>query len=89
MIIKSQDDWWELFDAIRPQINECCVNAGVSHLILELDEASRSRDGMETARLLNKCWESAPDHPIIHTWPRWGDLCDLCSECWVFAEEDA
>lgn len=29
-------------------------------------------------------WAGAPDRGDIHDWPGWMDLCDCCSEIWVF-----
>jgi len=36
-----------------------------------------------------KAWESAPDSISIHYNIGWYDLCDLCSENWVFYEEES
>lgn len=47
------------------------------------------RSGPELARWFNLCWLAAPDQPHIHTWPFWGQFCDLCSETWVFDPEQS
>lgn len=30
--------------------------------------------------LLHSVWDEAPDSPVIHSWPNWGNFCDLLSE---------
>ena len=30
--------------------------------------------------IFQSVWEDAPDNPIIHTWPQWGRLCNICSD---------
>ena len=55
-------------------------------MIRTLEDAKRERDHSIMAGFLQKAWMAAPDKPHIHQWPNWGDLCDLCSETWVFDE---
>ncbi len=37
--------------------------------------------------MFEKLWSDLPDHPAIHTGP-FNDLCDLCSEIWVYGEDE-
>lgn len=88
MTIRTKDDWWKLFDQIKGDFETLFSNAGVPELLPQLNEAAQSRDGKKAQELLNKCWFAAPDSPVIHSWPNWGNLCDLCSEAWVFYEDE-
>lgn len=90
MTIQSAQDWWALFDRIRPAILTCMDNVGDGlreELEPRLNEAADLRNGPMMAQILDELWSAAPDHPIIHTWPQWGNICDLCSESWVFEDE--
>lgn len=56
-------------------------------LAVMLEEAKADRDHDALGHFLDLLWAAAPDKPYIHSWPGWGDLCDLCSERWVFDPE--
>jgi len=45
-----------------------------------LDKLIAERNGPLVLAILNSIWSDAPDASYIHSWPRWGTLCDLCSE---------
>lgn len=46
-----------------------------------------AKDGQALSRWFNLCWVAAPDRRDIHSWPSWGVFCDLCSENWVFEQD--
>lgn len=54
----------------------------------DFNEAARDKDALRTLAYLKGAWRCAPDKPWIHSLPSWGVLCDLCSEDWVFYEEE-
>lgn len=57
-----------------------------------LGDLLKSKENRNYERLLtylNAFWAAAPDQPYIHSIPGWGALCDLCSENWVFYEEES
>ena len=82
MIIKTQDDWWTLLEANWDNILKIFETVGASPSIAI--QARDNKEGLRLAMQLNTVWGMAPDDPIIHTWPSWGNLCDLCGEGWVF-----
>lgn len=51
-----------------------------------LKQWKEGRDHDSLLRVLNETWARAPDRPEIHQNPAWAELCDLCSEVWVFHE---
>ena len=53
----------------------------------DLIKAKKSRNWERVHQYLQAFWAAAPDRPWIHSLPNWGDICDLCSETWVFNEE--
>jgi hypothetical protein len=53
-----------------------------------LENLKREYNGKELSRWFNLAWLSAPDRPYIHSWPNWYNFCDLCSENWVFYENE-
>lgn len=87
VVINSQEDWWKVLDGAVDGIGECFSRVNMSDQFHELVEAQEARDYETILRLLNRCWAAAPDTPAIRSWPKWFDLCDLCSEAWVFYVE--
>jgi len=83
-----------IFEKVGVNINEPQVETfGIYHIptiaqILEQCAAQRGDTWMTAVEWLQKLWEAAPDAPVIHTWEGWHSLCDLCSEKWVFEEND-
>ena len=53
-----------------------------------LTRLKTDQDGIELSRYFNLAWMAAPDAKHIHSWPNWGNFCDLCSENWVFQDEE-
>lgn len=41
----------------------------------------------EVHSMCHRIWGALPDKPHIHQWPGFYDICDVCSEYWVFQEE--
>jgi hypothetical protein len=89
MIIKTKDDWWKLYE------QNIDNTMGYQQMIYDIPEATKDqmlqwlhkRDWQAATKFLDQVWIDAPDSPVIHTWPGWHDLCDLCSESWVFHED--
>lgn len=51
--------------------------------------AAKNGRNWERVRLyLGAFWSAAPDSPWICDLPAWHQLCDLCSEDWVFNPEE-
>lgn len=51
-----------------------------------MEDLKKDRDHQTLHLWLERVWAAAPDERYIHTWKSWHDLCDLCSEYWVFDE---
>lgn len=95
MSIKTPEDWWTLFDALyaRKSFEEIASNIygtaphfSVTTKMLGVAKDLRNHD--IAVEVLNTMWNDAPDKPYIHEWRDWGNLCNLCSECWVFNPEE-
>jgi hypothetical protein len=96
-LIKTQKDWWKVWEENRSEIYEIANMVGfdvdavlgesIYSVSYKLNFATTERMHREVHVFLELIWHKAPDIPIIHTWPGWSDLCDLCSEYWVFEEE--
>lgn len=54
----------------------------------DLVAAKQSRDWQRVRQYLGAFWMAAPDNPFIRDYPAWSQLCDLCSEDWVFNPEE-
>jgi len=55
----------------------------------DVEEAKANRDHYILLRYFNGAWGAAPDDYYIHSIPCWHILCDLCSEEWVFEDQNA
>lgn len=52
-------------------------------------ERTKKRQDHDTMWLFwQRVWAAAPDSSKINSWPGWGTLCELCSEDWVFQDEE-
>lgn len=86
MLITNKADWW---DGLGSQWGNIQLILGrfVSNEEEEsAKQAYKDRDEVEMLRVLNNAWWNASDDSSIHEIPGWGDMCDLCSESWVFDE---
>jgi hypothetical protein len=93
-LIEKPEDWWELWELRRGEIMMIAEKVGITvetvqnndttSLGFKLNEATVDRRHDPIIQFLNYVWETAPDSPEIHSWEGWADLCDLCSENWVF-----
>ena len=54
----------------------------------DLEQAKTNMNWQRITSYLNAFWIHAPDEQWIHTIPGWGALCELCSEVWVFEEDE-
>lgn len=50
--------------------------------------AKNRRDWSRIRQYLGAFWSAAPDRTFIRDLPGWSQLCDLCSEDWVFNPEE-
>ena len=94
MNIRTPEDWWLIAIAKRKDFEETCtlVYSDAAQCNAEL-KAMRVAYDVRNADMLHdtleRIWANAPDKPIIHHWPSWGALCNLCSEFWVFQNDSA
>ena len=75
----EEDHWWsDKVGTPSTHHDECLAQT------LEDLKTARNHDAL--LRLFHQAWTAAPDDVLIHSWNGWFDLCDLCSEEWVFYE---
>lgn len=98
--IKTVDDWWRVTEDCWPHLVNIMErflpmgefqNLDGTLLGVPLREYVTTmfeRRDADIPRILNAAWGAAPDQPSIHSIPRWNVLCDLCSEEWVFEENE-
>lgn len=81
-------EWWALLDARLDDLKQTMRLVGMSAAAHQrLDVAIGARHQANAWRVLQETWENAPDAAVIHTWPGWHALCDLCSEgMWMIKE---
>lgn len=88
--IKTEADWWSVVDANVENIIQCAKNVYGARIVgAKIDMFPHfvaSRDIATVHDAIDAIWDDAPDDPIIHTWPGWGDICDLCSEYRVWED---
>lgn len=92
MDIKTPEDWWTLAIERRDDFKKVCklVYSDPDRCNAEIkimDAAYQDKNHDMLHYTLEQIWSDAPDAPMIHQWPSWFQLCDLCSEFWVFGEE--
>lgn len=74
-------EWWALLVAARGNIERTMDLVGMTAMDKQrLDVAIGARHMRNAWRVLQETWTNAPDAAVIHTWPAWSVLCDLCSE---------
>ena len=88
MNIDTQEDWWECLGNNLNNIKEITKKVGLFtedkwDYFLKLRS---DKDHKNIHKILEQIWNEAPDNRVIHKWRGWGNLCDLCSEYWVFEE---
>lgn len=100
MIINNKEDYWACVDKNWNNILGIFTRVGMQLTGLQgagqqLDkplyqhlEELRSKRSPEIVQYFDWVWGVAPDSPIIHRWAGWFELCDLCSESWVFETDE-
>lgn len=69
---------------IRKEIEKETTGSPVEMLV----EARKKRDWRKLYSLFNGAWFGVPESDGAHSIPGFNVLCDLCSECWVFRDEE-
>lgn len=91
MIIKTKDDWIELAKKTVPLLPDYMAsmsgNVEPSMVEIELTRLLEAKDWPKLHGRFQEIWNWLPDAPHIRVRP-FGDLCDLCSEYWVFEEAE-
>lgn len=91
-MIKTQEDWFSTFKSMLDDgsLRTIAENVhGKDHpahdeVFKAMEFFLEKKDARQLVGCMEMLWNDAPDDKIIHSWPRWHDLCDLCSESWVF-----
>ena len=74
----------QVCDRFRQEIAEMTEGDPVS----DFDRMKEAKDGLGLVRLLNQTWFGMPESTEVRSFLAFGALCDLCSESWVFNEEE-
>jgi hypothetical protein len=67
--------------------NDGMLVDGRTTFLGDLLNAKRTGNHERIRQYLQAFWSAAPDQSWIHNVPGWYELCDLCSEYWVFTPE--
>ena len=54
----------------------------------QFDVYEKGHDGASMVDLLHQTWFGIPESMDAHSLPGFHDLCELCSEGWMFGEQD-
>lgn len=84
MVIKTPEDWWKLVETQWPKLHRILCNFVPVEELGKAESAKANKNWASLWTCFQHAWFAAPDSPEIHSIPGWGDLCDLCSENWVF-----
>lgn len=80
-VINSPEDWWQTLAAFmfwaKPWLDPDIFSA--------LEENRRDKDWRQAGNWCHKIWADLPDRRPMPA--GFGQLCDCCSEQWVFDEE--
>ncbi len=102
MQIETPQDWWQVLDDNWDDVldiiyqyskmDEVPLNGDVNPKFRPLtglvEQWKRERDFSPMRRTLGNAWFNAPNNRHLHDRPGWLVLCSLCSEDWVFEEEE-
>ena len=88
MTPRTPEEWWDLFHRNKSHIEMIIsrFSPKFEQDLVAFHKACKNRDPNRLIRVMHEAWFNAPDKPFLHTVPGWGDMCDLCSEEWVFGE---
>lgn len=101
MEINNKQDWWQavdnnwetlidiafLYNVPLWEFIDIDKNLSSKTLLKNVEDCKGARDWESLHSFFQGIWGSAPDIPEIHNVKGWGLLCDLCSETWVFNDE--
>lgn len=86
--INTKDDWWRELTVHKDQLKETLLKTHTPDQEFDLfDKSIERKDHAKCHEILEDAWVRAPDSPVIHSWPAWNVLCNLCSEYWVFEDD--
>ncbi len=83
MSIKTTEDWWALAYETIPRLHPYALQHGVTFDTGEAMRMFYDERHAELHGVFEKLHVDLPDSPEIRHRPFF-DLCDLCSEYWVF-----
>lgn len=85
MTIETQEDWWNLADKMLPRLHYYAAGFGLGRITENLMILLEKREVWPLHSLFEELWGALPDSESIRT-DVFHDLCDLCSEVWVFED---
>jgi len=87
MDIKNKEDWWIAARAILPHLKGYAKSFDINFDDNAANEELVYQDHRSLYQRLHSLWFDLPDCKEIRRLPFF-DLCDLCSEYWVFEKGD-
>lgn len=72
----------------QPELREFWAAQGDRSVFEVLDKLAVDRDHRNAWQVLQAIWEDLPDRSDTRSLPGFFNLCDACSEIWVFEEDD-
>jgi len=86
-VINNKEDWWNVLNICHKDI---CKTISIIYepFLSVFCRVCQEKDEEAIIKILNEVWWKAPDDPIIFEYPAWDAICDLCSESWVFDENN-
>jgi hypothetical protein len=84
-VIKYQENWWESAAITIPKLPAYAAQHGCDFNDEEALACLAKKDHMRLYDMFNGLWHDLPNNVSIRHQPFF-DLCDLCSEYWVFEQ---
>lgn len=88
-MINDQSDWYSVFETHKKNLR-LIVSTYNREELEKFDELSKekNKNGLEISSILNTAWFNLPDRPSVQYIQSFNALCSLCSENWVFQEDE-
>lgn len=85
MDIQTKEDYWRLAEETLPNILKMAQRVGILDTA-NIPQLIKDKNVNKLNHILNYIWFRLPNSPSTREISGFFDLCDLCSEIWVFDE---
>ena len=86
MKIESKQDWWRGIEVWQEDLLKIIIKFSGVDSAMKFQKGMREKKWEDVHSVLEEAWAKAPDSPQLFKIRGWDELCDLCSEAWVFNE---